>query len=44
MAITPIHKKKLKKNLFVLALVIGFMVLIWAITIFKIQEYGVVAQ
>ena len=44
MAITPLHKQKLKKNLFVLALVIGFMILVWAITVLKIQEHGVIAQ
>ncbi len=41
MAVTKLHKEKLKKNLVVLAIVIGFMVLIWAITILKIKEYGV---
>lgn len=44
MAITPLRKHKLKKNLFVLALIIGFMALIWAITILKINEYGVAVQ
>lgn len=44
MPLAPIHKIKFKKNLMVLALVLGFMVLIWAITVLKIQEYGVVAQ
>ncbi len=41
MAITPLHKDKLKKNLTVLALIVVFMVMIWAITVYKIKEYGV---
>lgn len=44
MAITPLHKEKFKKNLFVLAIVIGFMILIWAITVLKITEHGVAIQ
>ena len=41
MPLAPIHKTKFKKNMMVLAMVIGFMVLIWAITILKIEQYGV---
>jgi len=41
MPASPVHKEKLKKNLVVLALIIGFMAMIWAITILKIKEYGV---
>ncbi len=41
MAITPLHKTKLKKNLVVFGIILGFMVLVWAITILKIKEYGV---
>ena len=41
MSITPLHKAKFRKNLAVLALVVGFMALIWAITILKIEQYGV---
>lgn len=44
MGITPVHKAKLKKNLTVLGIIIGFMVLVWVITILKIKEYGVIAQ
>jgi hypothetical protein len=44
MAITPLHKAKLRKNLAVLAMIVGFMALIWAITILKIQQYGVGGQ
>ena len=41
MPISNLHKIKLKKNLAVLAIIIGFMALIWVITILKIREYGV---
>ena len=41
MPISNQHKVKLKKNLAVLAIIIGFMMLVWAITILKIREYGV---
>lgn len=44
MPISPIHKDKLKKNLTVLAIIIGFMAMVWLITILKIKEYGVIAQ
>ena len=33
---TQLHKKKLKKNLAVLAMVIGFIAVIWAITMIRI--------
>ncbi len=33
---SEIHQKKLKKNLAVLAMVIGFIALIWVITMIKI--------
>lgn len=32
---SEIHKKKLKKNLLVLAIIFGFAALIWTITIIK---------
>ena len=44
MAVTPLHKQKLKKNLIVFGIILGFMVLIWAITVLKITEYGVTTQ
>jgi len=34
---TELHQKKLKKNLTVLALILGFIALIWAITMIKIS-------
>lgn len=33
---SPVHKKKLKQNLAVLALIAGFCALIWAVTMVKI--------
>lgn len=33
---TELHKKKLKKNLMVLGLIIGFIAMIWCITIIRI--------
>ncbi|MEM7650749.1 MAG: hypothetical protein AAF204_01545 [Pseudomonadota bacterium] len=33
---TDLHKKKLKKNLAVLGMILGFIALIWAITMIKI--------
>lgn len=33
---TEIHKKKLKKNLTVLAMIAGFCALIWIVTMIKI--------
>lgn len=41
MPIGSLHKIKLKKNLVVLAIIFGWIALIWAITILKIQEHGV---
>ena len=38
MPITDLHKKKLKKNLTVLAIIAGLCVLIWAVTIVKINR------
>ncbi len=33
---SDIHKKKLKKNLAVLGMIVGFIAIIWAITMIKI--------
>lgn len=33
---TDTHKKKLKKNLAVMAMIVGFCALIWAITMIRI--------
>ena len=35
-----LHKKKLKKNLAVLALIFGFFALVWVITMIKIAQNG----
>ena len=43
MPYSPLHKTRLKKNLMVLAIIIGMMMLIWAITMLKIKEYGVMS-
>lgn len=32
---SEVHKKKLKKNLLVMAIIMGFVALIWTITIIK---------
>lgn len=34
---SELHKKKLKKNLLVLAIIAGFIALIWGITIIKMS-------
>lgn len=34
---SPVHKAKFKKNLTVLAILVGFIALIWIITIIKIS-------
>jgi hypothetical protein len=33
---SELHKRKLKKNLAVLAMVLGFIALVWAITMIRI--------
>lgn len=33
---SPIHKQKLKKNLAVLAIVVGLCALLWAVTMIRI--------
>ena len=40
---SPLHKEKLKKNLMVMAIIVVFMLTVWAVTILKIKEYGVSA-
>jgi hypothetical protein len=40
MPIEDLHKKKRKKNFTLLALIIGFIALIWAITMIKIGNVG----
>ena len=35
---TELHKKKLKKNLTVLAMIIGFFIIVWAVTMIKIAS------
>ena len=35
---SDLHKKKLKKNLMILALVIGWIALIWIITMIKVSH------
>jgi len=37
---TDLHKKKLKKNLMILALVFGWIALIWVITMLKVNHGG----
>ncbi len=39
MPIEELHRKKLKKNLAVLALIIGFVALVFAISIVKMSGY-----
>lgn len=34
---TDLHKKKLKKNLAILAMIVAFCALIWAITVIRIS-------
>jgi hypothetical protein len=38
---SPLHKEKLKKNLIVLAMIFGWIALIWVITMLQIQANGV---
>lgn len=40
MPIGQVHRKKLKTNLAILLLVLGFCALIWAITMVKIAAQG----
>jgi hypothetical protein len=44
MPISLLHKSKLKKNLATLAIVFCFILVVWAITVLKIQEYGVAVR
>lgn len=37
MAAGPVHKERFKKNLLTLAMVLGLVGLIWAITIFRMS-------
>lgn len=38
MPLDELHKKKLKKNMAVLAVIIGMIALIWAVTVIKIMQ------
>ena len=40
MPIGELHKKKLKTNLAILALIVGLCALIWAITMIKVSGAG----
>ena len=40
MPVTEIHKKKKAKNLALLALIVGWCVLIWAVTMVKLTQGG----
>lgn len=40
MPIEKLHKTKLKKNLMILALIFGWIVLIWIVTMLKVNHGG----
>lgn len=40
MAIDELHKKKKKKNFMMLALILGWIALIWIITMVKVNHGG----
>lgn len=40
MALDELHKKKKKKNLMILALIFGWIALIWVVTMLKVNHGG----
>lgn len=40
MPLSDLHKKKRMKNLAILALIVGWCVLIWAVTMVKLTQSG----
>lgn len=41
MPLSPVHKEKFKKNIILLAIIFGWIALIWVITMLQIQANGV---
>lgn len=41
MSRSPVHKAKFKKNMIVLAMIVGWVALIWVITMLQIGSHGV---